>query len=149
MSEKIEDGGPVFTAATVCAAIDMLREQFSVGMDEDDDRDSWAAELEDSGFTDLAIAYRNWAFGEDALPSSSSAERARIALEALTEARDELQTVARELLESACVYRPGDGYDRDTADREDLEEIERVEAIVAKAEFAIRSLKQQENGDNG
>lgn len=58
---ETNDGGPHIPAATVCAAIDMLREQFSVGCSEEaEDRDDWAAELDDSGFHEIATAYREW-----------------------------------------------------------------------------------------
>lgn len=44
-----------------CAAIDLLRSQFSIGADsESGDRASWADELEECGYPEQARLYRAW-----------------------------------------------------------------------------------------
>lgn len=44
-----------------CAAIEDLRRQFSVGIDDDDaDRQSWSEEMESSGHSQVAAFFRDW-----------------------------------------------------------------------------------------
>lgn len=44
-----------------CAAIEDLRRQFSVGIDDDDaDRQSWMEEMESSGHSQVAAFFQDW-----------------------------------------------------------------------------------------